>query len=111
MIEKLIERGLKTRDDAHKAHWSTDSYSEHVVLGAFYEDLINQLDKYVEAHQGAFGRVGKPSKDIKTKLQEDVVWLTENRDKLANNIKPLENMLDEMVSGYLSTLYKLENLR
>jgi hypothetical protein len=115
MIEKLISRSFKTRNGAHLSHWTTKSFSQHSALGEFYEGLTETLDKYVEAHQGAFGLVGdvpgETIKDITQQLKGDVVWLEDNRDKLCCDIAALGNIVDELSALYLKTLYKLENLR
>jgi hypothetical protein len=115
MIEKLISRSFKSRNGAHLAHWNSKSYAQHEALGEFYGELTDLLDKFVEAYQGAFGLVGEVSgesvKDIKEQLKGDVVWLTDNRDKLCNEIPALQNIIDEIAGVHLKTLYKLENLR
>lgn len=114
MIEKLISRAFKTRNAAHVRHWKTNSYAAHKALGHFYEDLIEKLDDYVEAYQGTFGTIGETPDDVEniTKLiRDDIVWLNENRSKVAKNIPALENIVDEITALHMKTLYKLENLR
>lgn len=34
---------------AHVHHWNTSSYAEHQALGAFYDELADLADRYVEA--------------------------------------------------------------
>jgi hypothetical protein len=114
MIEKLISRTFKTRNAAHVSHWKTNSFSQHEALGDFYEGIISALDRYIEAHQGLFGLIGdvpEDTKDCTEALLADLIWLTENRDKVSNGIPALENIFDELTALYLKTLYKLENLR
>lgn len=115
MIDKLIERGFKLRNTAHLAHWAATgegSFARHQALGEFYEALIEQLDKYVEAHQGAFGpAVKEPAEDATAALRQDMLWITEHRAEIARGVPALENILDELVGLHLRTLYKLENLR
>lgn len=114
MIEKLIERSFKSRNAAHAGHWKTGSFAQHVALREFYDGIIDSLDKYVEAHQGLFGLVGKlqaDDADIITTLRDDLVWLNENRDKVSRNVPALENVFDELTGVYLKTIYKLEHLR
>ncbi len=114
MVEQLIEHGFKARNAAHLKHWKTNSYAMHKALGSFYEDLIELLDKYVEAYQGTFGIIGDVPGDVEnvTKLiRDDIVWLNDNRSKVAKNIPALENILDEITALHMKTLYKLENLR
>ena len=114
MIEELIEKTFKLRDAAHIAHWKTKSYSEHKALGHFYEDVIDDLDKLIEAYQGVFGIVEKiegEKKDVASEIKDQILWINENRDKIAGNIPALENIVDELTALHMTTLYKLENLR
>lgn len=114
MVEKLIEKIFHARNAAHIEHWKTDSYSKHQALGDFYDGLIDLLDKYVEAHQGTFGLIGKVAgeeKDVAKNIHDDIIWLNENRDKIARGVPALENIIDELTGLHMKTLYKLENLR
>lgn len=117
MIEELIAMCFRTRNQAHLMHWKTKSYSEHQALGSFYDDLIDNLDKLVEACQGSKGIIGHvnlackdESVDIIKCLTDDANWISRNRGKIAHGVPALENILDEIVALYLTTLYKLKNL-
>lgn len=114
MIEKLIDKMFASRNAAHIEHWKTDSYSKHQALGDFYDGVIDMLDKYVEAHQGTFGIIGKVAgeeKDVAEIIHDDIIWLNENREKIAKGVPALENIIDELTGLHMKTLYKLENLR
>ena len=114
MIEELIERLFHARNAAHIAHWKTKSYAEHKALGHYYEDVITQLDNLIEAYQGTFGIIGKvdeQEKDISKIIHDDIIWLNENRNKVAKGVSALENIVDELTATHMKTLYKLENLR
>ena len=114
MIEELIEKTFKLRDAAHIVHWKTKSYSEHKALGHFYEDVIDDLDKLIEAYQGVFGIVEKiegEKKDVASEIKDQILWINENRSNIAGNIPALENIVDELTALHMKTLYKLENLR
>lgn len=111
MVEKLIERMFESRNAAHVAHWKTDSYAKHMALGDFYDKIIDILDKYVEAHQGTFGLVKTKEDDVSKVIHDDIIWLNEHRDEIAQGIPALENILDELTGEHMTTLYKLENLR
>ncbi len=117
MIEELVARIFKTRNQAHLMHWKTKSYAEHQALGSFYDDIIDALDKLVEACQGSKGIIGHvdlsckdESKKIIECLTEDANWIAKNRAKIGHGVPALENIVDEIVSIYLATLYKLKNL-
>lgn len=116
MIAELISRVFALRDCAHLAHWATKSYSEHQALGVFYDDVVGKLDAIVEARQGVSGLVegvnlqhyGKP---LLQHLRDDLLWINANADALSQGISPLNNMLDELMALYMTTIYKLENLK
>ena len=83
-------------------------------MGNYYEDVIDALDSYVEAYQGAFGIVKKvagEADDITQMIRDEIVWIDKNREKIAKGVPALENILDEIVGLHMKTLYKLENLR
>lgn len=114
MIEKLIEMMFRARNAAHIQHWKTGSYSEHKALGHYYDDVVDGLDKFVEAYQGAFGLIGGvegETRDIIKMINDDLVWLNENRAKIAKGVPALENILDDLTALHMTTLYKLENLK
>jgi hypothetical protein len=117
MIEELVARIFKTRNQAHLAHWKTKSFAEHEALGSFYDGLIDKLDGLVEACQGSKGIIGHvdlsckdESVDIIKCLTDDANFISKNRSKIAHGVPALENILDEIVALYLTTLYKLKNL-
>lgn len=116
MINDLIARAFEARNVAHLEHWNTSSYAAHEALGDFYEEIIPLIDSLVEAHSGAFGKVGKvelgprQTKSCVTLLGEHVVWISKNREKISGDIEALENIVDEIVALYLRTLYKLKEL-
>lgn len=117
MIETLISRVFATRNLAQLAHWRTKSFAQHMALGSFYDDVIDKLDAIVEVHQGAtshlVGSVPSTSKtsDVISTLKEDCVWISQNRAKIADGVPAIENLLDDLCATYLTTIYKLEQLK
>lgn len=88
-----------------------------MALGSFYDEVIDKIDSIVEAHQGVFDLVkvgelpAQPKvKDIVSMLEDDLVFVTENRQKLANKLPAIDNLLQDLEQTYMSTLYKLKNL-
>ena len=117
MIEELIAKTFEARNAAHLEHWRTKSYAKHTALGSFYEDVVELVDDLVEAYQGNFSIIGKVptveqthNEDCVKCLSDQVAWIAKNRSKIARNVAPLENIVDEITGLYLKTLYKLENL-
>lgn len=116
MIEQLVSKVFAARNAAHLAHWSTGSYAQHVALGDFYDGTIDLIDKLVEAYQGNFGKIGKVTfkeaeDNVLGLLEGDAVWINDHRTEIANGVAALENIVDELTGLYLSTIYKLRNLK
>lgn len=114
MIEKLVKRLFERRNEAQAQHWKTDSYAQHEALGEYYDSVIGSLDKYVEAHQGALGRVkdiADGDEGVIKGIEEDLVWITKHREEIAEKVPALENLLDELCAVHMKALYKLKNLR
>lgn len=117
MIEQLISRVFYARNLAHFEHWRTKSYSQHKALGSFYDDVIDALDSLVEAYQGAFELVGNipapkdiPSDCLKC-LEADAEWIEEHHEKICKGNRAVANLIDGVTDVYLSTIYKLRNLK
>lgn len=118
MIVELIQKVFCTRNCVHIAHWQTKSYAQHKALGNFYEEIVDALDKLVEAHMGASGSVissfeipaTKPAKNILAHLSDEANWINEHREHIASEVPALENIVDEITAIYLKTIYKLKQL-
>lgn len=116
MVEKLISRVFYARNAAHWHHWRTKSYAQHMALGAFYDSAIDALDAFVEAYQGANDIVGdipapRGNSSILETLKADASWIEKNHEDLCGGNRALANLLDNITGVYLSTIYKLENLK
>ena len=116
MIENLVAKVFAARNATHLEHWRTGSYAQHVALGDFYDEIIDLIDKLVEAYQGSFGKIGAVKLTIEEEtdcvrcLTADVAWIAKHRNEIAQEVDALENIVDEITGLYLKTLYKLENL-
>lgn len=116
MIEELASRAFTARDVAHRAHWRTLSFSQHMALGAFYDDVIEAIDGIVECYQGEFGLIGDFSVatptvfDVTTWLQAEMAWIQDNVVAIANGSASIRNLIDGLVAVYQRTLYKLQQL-
>lgn len=111
LLEEFINRTNRLRDEAHRAHWAESSGYRHETLGAFYEGLPAQLDKFVEPFIAAQQRKPSAPDNIDARVRAEMLWLAKNREALAERIPALENTIDEVSKFYLDALYKLENLR
>ena len=106
------------RDVAHSVHLNTRSYSKHKALGKFYDEIIDLADKFAEAYQGRHGLIGPISlmgasktSNILAFMQDQVDEIEKIRYEVCDKAEtPLQNIIDEIVGLYLSTIYKLKFL-
>lgn len=112
-----------SREIAHREHLATNSYSQHKALGHFYEDVIDLVDSLAEAYQGRYGIIKdipimadvKGLKDSQTpaeKLELILDQIEKTRyDAVNKEETAMQNIIDEIVALFLSTLYKLKELK
>jgi len=106
------------RDVAHSVHLNTRSYSKHVALNTFYDEIVNLADGFAEAYQGRKGLIGpislmsaKKTTNIIEFLQDQLKEIEDCRYEVADKTDtPLQNLIDGIIELYLSTLYKLRFL-
>lgn len=105
------------RDVAHSVHLSTRSFAKHSALNTFYDEVVELADKFAEAYQGRHGLIGPitmmsaKSSNIVAFLEESLADIEEMRYKVCEKTDTaLQNIIDEIVGLYLSTLYKLKFL-
>jgi len=106
------------RDVTHSVHLNTRSYAKHVALNEFYDSIVDLADKFAEAYQGRHGLIGpitlmsaKKTTDVIEFLKDSLADIEDMRYKvIEKDDTPLQNIIDEIVGQYLSTLYKLRFL-
>lgn len=106
------------RDVAHSVHLNTRSYAKHKALQEFYEGVVGLADDFAEAYQGRHGLIGpvslqsaKKTGNIIEFLQDSLAEIEANRFKFCEEKdSAIQNIIDEVVALYLSTLYKLKFL-
>lgn len=106
-----------SRNTAHAAHLNTDSYARHMALGTFYDELTDLADKFAEAWMGRnLEKIGDlpelpmPKGDILSVLKRHLEVIEKTRDFVPATDTALNNIIDEIVGLYLSTIYKLKFL-
>lgn len=106
------------RDVTHSVHLNTRSYSKHKALRNFYDGVIDLADKFAEAYQGRHGLIG-PISLMSAKKNGNVIEFLEDSLKDIESARydvcdkgdtAMQNIIDEIVGLYLSTLYKLKFL-
>lgn len=106
------------RDVAHSVHLNTRSFSKHMALNGFYDEIIELADGFAEAYQGRYGLIG-PISLMSAKKTGNIIEFLENQleeieagryDVCKKEDTPLQNLIDGIIELYLSTLYKLRFL-
>ena len=106
------------RDVAHSVHLNTRSFAKHSALQTFYDEIVDLADKFAEAYQGRHGLIGpiglmsaKKTNNIIEFLQDSMSELEGARYEVCDKSDtPIQNIIDEIIGLYLSTLYKLRFL-
>ena len=106
------------RDVAHSVHLNTRSFSKHSALNTFYDEVIDLADKFAEAYQGRHGLIG-PISLMSAKKTTNIIEFLEQSLKDIEGMRyevcdktdtTIQNIIDEIIALYLSTLYKLKFL-
>jgi len=116
--EMFIGQLFLARDVTHSVHLNTRSYAKHQALGSFYDEIIDLADKFAEAYQGKYGLIGpialqsaKKTNNVVEFLEDQVKEIENTRYKVVDKeCTPLQNIIDEILALYYSTLYKLKFL-
>ena len=118
MIGKVISTLFLSREVAHREHLQSTSYAQHMALGDFYEDIIEQADCLAETYQGMGSLIDDipylshdGEGNIVTVLKKHLVLVQRYREKCTVESKALEAVFDNIEGLYLSTLYKLKFLK
>ena len=114
----LIGHLFLARDVTHSVHLNTRSYAKHKALGGFYDKVIDLADDLAEAYQGRHGLIGPITLHSAKKTGNVVEFLEDSLnevEKLRYQVcdksdTAIQNIIDEIVGLYLSTLYKLKFL-
>jgi hypothetical protein len=106
------------RDVTHSVHLNTRSYSKHKALQKFYENIIDLADSFAEAYQGRHGLIG-PVSLMSAKKTSNVIEFLESQlaeiesvryDVVDKSDSSMQQLIDNIIELYLSTLYKLRFL-
>jgi DNA-binding ferritin-like protein len=106
------------RDVTHSVHLNTRSYSKHKALQKFYENIIELADNFAEAYQGRHGLMGpislqsaKKTTNVLEFLESQLEEIEADRYKVCDETDTaIQNLIDEVVALYLSTIYRLRFL-
>ena len=113
---ELIALLFMARDIAHREHLKTRSFAAHMALGKFYPAIVELADNLAEAYQGCEGKLitipyvkNTVNEEVENILRNHLKWIETHRKKVSDE-SSIQNVIDEIVSLYQSTLYKLKFL-
>ena len=118
---QFVALSFLARDMAHRAHLKATgpgSFAAHMALGNFYEGIVERADAFAEAYQGRYNELldiplleNEYAGEIADVLEQQMAWIEDSREQICKrNETALHNLIDEAVSLYQSTLYKLRFL-
>jgi hypothetical protein len=117
-IQELSNKLFEVRDQIHLWHLQTKSYSEHVALGKYYDELLSLADQFIETFQGRndyivggmsittidYAKLGQSQ----TYLKGILTWIQTDARKITYALDTdLNNILDEMQALTSQTIFLL----
>ena len=121
MIGRLVATMFLAREYSHRVHLritGPGSFAKHTVLGEFYNKITENADTLTEAYQGRHDIIDIPylpmieEEDPVKGLEELLDDVEKIRyDAIDKKDTALQNLVDEAVATFLSTLYKLRKLK
>ena len=117
-IGELVGTLFLSREIAHRAHLKTTSFAEHKTLNDFYNEVVEVADSITEAYQGRNGIIDIPfmPNEYNGSIADTLQSLLDCIEGMRYNAVPqddtaIQNLIDEAVALFLSTLYKLRTLK
>lgn len=120
MIGRLIALLFLAREIAHREHLKAPTIAIHLALGEFYEAIVDHADGIAEAYQGRTKTVIKDipilamdfDGDQATKLRKVMESIEKIRYTAIDKADTvLQNLVDDALKVFLSTLNKLDNYK
>lgn len=83
-------------------HWNTRKYSKHITSDTLYNELQLQVDKFIEAF---YGRFGKPSsKELEQEIPIKIKTL-----KTKRMVRYLNKVTEDLKTGILGAIADRDN--
>ena len=117
-VMQFVQCLLHSVTNAHILHFQSLSYSQHMALGAYYEEVGDLVDGFVEAFQGKYGLLTKYKAEYELPESDPVDYMIYLKDEVATlrrmpefpQDSELQNEVDTIANLINSTLYKLRFL-
>lgn len=117
-VMQFVQCLLHSVTNAHILHFQSLSYSQHMALGAYYDEVGDLVDSFVEAFQGKYGLLTKYKAEYELPESDPVDYMIYLKDEVATlrrmpefpQDSELQNEVDTIANLINSTLYKLRFL-
>ena len=118
-FDQLVSMLLHSVSQTHLMHWKTDSFSQHMALGEFYNEMSDAVDSLVEEYQGKFSRkIGTLSVEF-LPADNPLYYLSVLADEIKKfrsaadfpKDSEIQNEVDNIANLVNTTLYKLRFLK
>lgn len=118
-FDQLVSALLHSVSQTHLMHWKTDSFSQHMALGEFYDEMSEAVDSLVEEYQGKFSKkIGTLSVEFLF-ADNPLYYLSDLADEIKKfrsagdfpKDSEIQNEVDNIANLVNTTLYKLRFLR
>ena len=113
-IPQLVSELLESVTIIHKFHLVSKSYSEHVALGDFYDEIGDLADTIFESSSWRDNAIEIPAPNLNGSSPVNYLEKLANfveQTRLVTTYSDLQNQMDEVKTLIFQTLYKLKNLR
>lgn len=108
---------LHSATNTHLLHLQSRSFSQHMALGTYYDEVVELIDSLIEAYQGKNSTIVQypniyypPIDDALTELTNISLYVQSNRSIVGADTE-LQNITDEIQQLIDSTIYKLTFLK
>lgn len=117
-VMQFVQCLLHSVTNAHILHFQSLSYSQHMALGTYYDEVGDLVDGFVEAFQGKYGLLTKYKANYELPESDPVDYMIYLKDEVAilrrmpefPQDSELQNEVDTIADLINSTLYKLRFL-
>jgi len=114
-VAEVVGILFMSRTFSHMAHLHTSSYSKHMALNDFYEEILDHADSLAESAQGKFGKLDIPYIDMTGSVAQPGESLEKHLDMIMKAAegcdgRALNSIVDQIAQLYLEAIYKLKEL-
>jgi DNA-binding ferritin-like protein len=107
---------LHSATNTHFFHFSTDSFSKHMALGQYYDEIVELVDSLTEQYMGIYGQIKsfpdayhKPTDPVKY-MESLQSFVKEARADLPQDTE-IQNQIDAIAELIDTSCYKLKFLK